>query len=139
MNEQKSHISASQDFEIQQPGRGRAYLVPVLEWDHLKGKVLRIESGGLGFQTAGSVFWGIAGTAIVGALSIPKDFAVVGASSIHVCWGIAIIGVICGSMSLYFAGRQRKLGTYTKQDVILEMEQVEKRYGRTEQTKAASS
>jgi len=133
MNEQKSHISATQDFEIQKPARGRAYLVPVLDWDHLKEKVRGIESSGLNFQTAGSIFWGIAGTAFVGALSVPKDLTVMGAPSVHFCWGIAIIGVICGSMALYFAGRQRKLSNHTKQDVISEMERIEKRYGKTEQ------
>ena len=132
MSEKKSHVSMSQGFEVEQPAKGRAYIIPVLEWNHLKEKVHRIETAGLGFHTTGSILAGVAATTLGAALTIPQGSTLVGISSTLVSWAICIASAVCGGMALYFASRQRELISHTKQEVIIEMEQIEKRYGQGE-------
>ena len=132
MDEQKSHISVSQGFEVHKPQKGKAYIIPVQEWDHIKQRIGRIESIGLGFHTAGSLLLGVAGTAIVAALTMPPGTTVFNTPSNQICWGIGLVSGICGAMALYFASRQRDIMSYSKQDVISEMDHIEKRYGKVD-------
>jgi hypothetical protein len=132
MDEQKSHISVSQGFEVHKPQKGKAYIIPVQEWDQIKQRIGRIESIGLGFHTAGSLLLGVAGTAIVAALGMPSGTTVLNIPSIQICWAIGLVSGICGGMALYFASRQRNIMSYSKQDVISDMEHIEKRFGKVD-------
>ncbi|MBI1924438.1 hypothetical protein HYR99_09320 [Candidatus Poribacteria bacterium] len=121
MNEQSSSwIPVSQKYKMLIPVEEDAYMIPISDWNNLHEKIKRIDSTtGLLFHTIGSVLLGVAGSALVGALTSQNQIP---------CWAIFAVSLISGLLSLYFASQQRKLDIYSKDDILKEIHRIERRY-----------
>lgn len=121
MSEQSSSpIQFAQKYNILTPVEENAYMIPISDWNRLQEKIKQIDStAGLLFHTIGSVLLGVAGSALVGALTSQNQIP---------CWAIFAVSLISGLLSLYFASQQRQLDIYSKDDVLKEIHRIEQRY-----------
>ena len=129
MTEQRASFKVSRDYEVVRPGTEKAYMVPISEWDNLRKKVDRMESGGSMFHTIGAVLLGIAGTALVGALTLPEAAVQSGVPTRLSCWALFAVTLICGLLSLCFVWRQRKTLANSKEDFLSEMDRIKECLG----------
>jgi hypothetical protein len=120
----------SQDYELIAPQKKRAYPILVEEWLHLKDKISAITDDANLYHTIGSILLGVAGSALVAAstLDLPKSEQGTMAMPLIIAWFICVTTVICGGLSLLFGGKQREIQSSSTQDVIQQMELIEKRY-----------
>ena len=70
-----NNFKMSQDYEIAQPKKKMAYPILVEEWDFLIGKIESISDDENIYHTIGSIFLGVAGSALIAALTLdlPSD------------------------------------------------------------------
>lgn len=129
MNNEPS-FKMSQDYEILPPQKKRAYPILVEEWEHIKTRIRNIQDNVSFFHTTGSVLLGVAGSAIIAALTLNLPATAEGtvAFPILVSWSIFFLCLICGILSLYFASKQREIQRTTASDVIQQMSLIEQRY-----------
>jgi hypothetical protein len=130
MSEARPPFRLSHDYEVVVPANEEAYPVPKSDWEYLKERINRIEAAGQIYHTIGSILLGVAGSALLGALTLSKEMAIIGSTTILVCWGIFAVTLISGLLALFFAYQQRNLISCTKNDVITDMKRLEQRYGR---------
>lgn len=120
----------SQDFELVPPQKKRAYPILIEEWQHLKKKIKSIRDNANIYHTIGSSLIGVAGSALVAALTldIPVKEGTSTPMPIVISWFIFITALVCGSFALFFGREQRKVQSSTVNDVVAQMELIEKRY-----------
>jgi hypothetical protein len=77
-----------------------------------------------------STLLGVAGSALVAALTldIPNSEQGTMAMPLIIAWFIFVTAVICGGLSLMFGGKQREFQSSSTQDVIQQMDLIEKRF-----------
>jgi len=125
----------SQDYELIPPKKRRAYPILVEEWNYLKEKIRKIRDNANFYQTIGSVLLGVAGSALVTALTLdlPKpEGSNATPLPILIAWFAFVTALICGGLALYFGKAQRDVQTSSAKEVIEHMELIEKRYEGTE-------
>jgi len=120
----ESKLTVSQKFTIVQPEQEDAAFIPKSDWERLKKKCERIKPSGSVFNSIGFTLIGISATALVTAITLPS----VVESSRVICWSVFAVSFIGAILSLYFSREQRKQLTTSKDDVLDEMEHLEKRY-----------
>lgn len=130
MSEQKPPFTISQNYEILELEKGKAYPIPVSDWDYLKKKVERIGPTSLTFHTIASVLLGVAGTALVSALTLPNVMTQTGYFAVWVSWLVFGVTSISGLLSWYFSRRERKVLACSKGDFLEEMVRLERRCGK---------
>ena len=120
----------SQDYELIAPQKKRAYPILVEEWRYLKARISAITDDANLYHTIGSILLGVAGSALVAALTLdlPNSEQGTMAMPLIIAWFICVSAVICGGLSLLFGGKQREIQSSSTQDVIQQMEFIEKRY-----------
>lgn len=120
----------SQDFEIVPPQKKRAYPILIEEWEHLKEKIKNICDNANVYHTIGSALFGVAGSALVAALTLefPKNQNGSTPMPIIISWFIFVASLVCGALSLFFGREQRKVQSSTATEVVAQMELIEKRY-----------
>lgn len=123
-SKEKPELTMSQQFRITQPDEQDAIFVPRSDWERIKKKCGRIKAGGSVFGSIGFIFSGIAGTALVTALTLPQALE----SSRVICWVAFAISIVVATLSLYFSHIQSKELITSKDDVLEEMEYLEKKY-----------
>lgn len=122
-------LQVSQQYQINQPAVEQACLVPEQDWAWLKKRVGRIQTGSLAFHTTGSILLGIAGSAFIAAITVPKpDDKIEGFAVTLTCWSVLGLCLISGLLALYFASQQRKERETTKDEVLEDFGRLEARY-----------
>ena len=125
-----STFKMSQDYELVAPQKKRAYPILVEEWLHLKARISAITDDANLYHTIGSILLGVAGSAFVVALTLPVPKSEQGEMTIPliIAWFICATALICGGLFMFFGGKQREIQSSSTQDVIQQMELIEKRY-----------
>lgn len=120
----------SQDYELIPPQKKRAYPILVEEWEYLKKKILAIRDDANMYHTIGSILLGVAGSALVAALTLefPKGQEGQIPMSIVISWFIFASSLICGCLSLFFGSKQRQIQKASASEVIQQMSLIEQRY-----------
>jgi hypothetical protein len=120
----------SQDYELVAPQKKRAYPILVEEWLHLKDKISAITDDANLYHTIGSILLGVAGSALVAALTLDLPNSELGTTAMPliIAWFIFATAIICGALSLWFGWKQREIQSSSTQDVLQQMELIEKRY-----------
>lgn len=131
MSDQKLPFTISHEYEVVSPPKERAFAIPESEWKHLKQIVERVQVGVPLFHTIGSVSLGIAGSALLAGLTLPRTEVNSNLSPSLICWVICSAAFIVGILSLCFSFRQRKEISRSKQQVLEEMEHLESRYSQS--------
>ena len=120
-------LPISQDLEVRPPVSEQGFTVTDSDWSYLRKKISQISGGEIGYHTAGSVAFGIAGSAFIGAITLPENTKLYDIQSSLLCWGIVFLFSICGFMAFFFSRKQRQLTAQTIDDAIEEMNRIEKR------------
>lgn len=122
-----SNIKISQGFEILPPKSGAAYPISCDEWQYLKEKISAIANHYPVFDTIGWLLIGAALSILIQKITGPAPpsndakMAVVARD-----W---IIGLsVCGILCLWFAWRERKAVRVKANDVVAQMNLIEKRF-----------
>ncbi|EPJ7186863.1 hypothetical protein N1Z88_003638 [Citrobacter amalonaticus] len=120
----------SQDYELIPPKKKRAYPILVEEWVHLKTRIKGIRDNANFYHTAGSIIMGVAGSALVAALTLnlPNEADGRMAFPLIIAWFIFVSSIICGALCLFFAYHQREAQKTSAGDIITQMELIEQRY-----------
>lgn len=120
----------SQDYELVTPKKKRAYPILVEEWEHLKTKISSIKDNANFYHTAGSILLGVAGSALIAAITLDMPEVVEGQTPmpIIIAWFSFITFGICGSLALLFGSKQREIQQTSTNEVIQQMTLIEKRY-----------
>ena len=121
-------FTMSQDYELMLPKKKRAYPILIEEWEYIKDNINSIKDDANLYHTVGSVLLGIAGSALVAALTINIPTLESGQTPIVIAWSIFSSAFISGCLSLHFGKSQRKVQSLNKNDVIGHMKIIEKRY-----------
>jgi hypothetical protein len=128
---EESSFKMSQDYEVVPLRKQRAYPILIEEWQHLKEKIRQIHDDANFYHTIGSVLLGVAGSALLTALTldIPKPQGTTTMPMpIVISWFTFLATAACGSLSLYFGKTQRDVQRSNAAEVISHMELIEKRY-----------
>lgn len=118
-------------------GKDRCFAIPDSEWAYLHQKVGKLEQPKILYQALGSASFGVAASALVAALTISKDLVISDSPSKVLCWVLTLCFTVIGVLSTYFGTQQKHLLLRSKDDVLAEMERIEKRY-RQESTEKTS-
>jgi uncharacterized membrane protein YuzA (DUF378 family) len=120
-------LPISQDFEVRPPVSEKGFTVTDSDWSYLHKKISQISTGEIGYHTAGSVALGVAGSALIGAITLPESTKLYGMQSSLLCWFLFGLFGICGLMAFLFSREQRKFTVRSKNDALEEMSRIEKR------------
>ena len=120
MSKQKPPFEISREYEVVVPEKEKAYPVTVSEWERIKTKVKRLSGDYNLFHTIGSVSFGFSASAFIGAITIGNNY--------QICWTFFWVTFIAGVLSLYFGHQQRKIKSVFKDDILEDMEFIEKRF-----------
>lgn len=124
MNKQEPSLTISHKWEIKRPGKEEAYIVPKSDWIRLRKRVQRIKSPSRIFLSVGYLLFGVAGTALISAISLIGS----GDHRSLIYWAIFAITSICGGVCLLFNRYQRKQETSLKEDALDCMSEIEEKY-----------
>jgi hypothetical protein len=129
MSRQGPPFSVSHALTVVPLKAGRAYLIPVDEWDVLKGKCQEMSNEPWFFHSAGFLLLG-AGVAtlisiVLGTYSQPSQVV-----ALHTAWAVVAVAGVCGGLCLYFAHKERGVERTRARDVVTQMELIERRYER---------
>jgi len=122
-----SSLQLSQGYEVLAPKSGKAYPIPCEEWDLLKTRIKRISNPPFLFVTVGSLLLGAALstfiTIILGSFSAPDK-----SKELITAWAAVGVTTISGILSLIYAYQQQKDQRVQANEVVAQMEVIEKRY-----------
>ncbi len=122
-----NNFKMSQDYEIAQPKR--KWLTLFLLWDFLIGKIESISDDENIYHTIGSIFLGVAGSALIAALTLdlPSDDGYM-PRQILISWYVFWASLICGVLSMFFGRKNKKINRTSAKDIVQQMRLIEKRY-----------
>lgn len=127
----KSTFTVSNDLTILPPKEKQAYPIPTDEWNRLKIQIKNIKEDVNIFYLFSSVSLGIAGSALLTAmtLNIPgmgNDVST--PMPIIVAWFIFVTSSLCGSITFLFGHNQRAKQEIRGSEIVKHMEFIEERY-----------
>jgi hypothetical protein len=105
------------------------FTIPKIEWEYLKERIKKIGEILNIYHTSGAILLGFSGSAFVNLFTneFPIENNSMSAKFIT-CLAIAILTLIIGGMSFFFGKQQKKVQSVTSDDIIKQMEIIEKRY-----------
>jgi len=120
----------SQGLDVLRPKSGQAYPIPCDEWTLLKGKIEKLTSEPWLFHSLGFVLLGAAlptfVTILLGTFQLPAQ-----QRALDIAWAVVAVTLICGLACLYFANKERGVHRERANDVVAQMDLIEKRYDRS--------
>jgi len=125
MNNGKAPIKVSHDFELVSPVGQRGFGMPESEWRFLRRKINNMKSPDNLFLLIGFTLFGISGSNIFLVLftEIQKTIKV------HL-WVSFLSALIIGGLCLLFHFLRGKEVTHSKEDILDDMDRIEKTYGK---------
>ena len=129
MENNNSSFNISQDYEILPPKKDKAYPIPKIEWEYLKERIRKIGNVFNIYHTSGAILLGFSGSAFINLFT--NDFSSENNAvpvKFIICLAIAILTLIIGGMSFFFGKQQKKVQSVVSDDIIKQMEIIEKRY-----------
>ena len=125
----ESSFQMSQGYDVIPPKPGRAYPILCEEWDHLKGQIRNIKTSFGTYHTLGSVLVGAAITTLISIFLGAYSAAASSDPKIPViAWAVTVTTFITGSAFLYFARESRTVSDKQAEEVVRQMELIEKRF-----------
>lgn len=124
----------SREFSVDVPPTGRAYFIPVPEWERLKRSISKIAPTKNWFQAGGWLFLGIAITSFLGML-VTGDLSF---RANTVSWAVVICFGVLAAALFYLDTQQRQDITQSVKSVTDEMLELEKSYAAQAETDSAA-
>jgi hypothetical protein len=118
-------IRLSQEYILYRPLDQAAYPIQVTDWENLKKKIKSIVPHRSIFSTLSSAFFGVFASSIFGLLGF---IVATGIPSwiLHTGWIIFWLSLALGCSFLYLDSLQRKIIVTSVNEIVEEMEQLEK-------------
>ena len=124
-----SPYQMSQGLDVLRPKSGPAYPIPCDEWNLRKGKIEKLTSEPWLFHSIGFVLLGATlstlVTILLGTFQLPAQ-----QRALDIAWAVVAVTLICGLACLYFANKERGVHRERANDVVAQMDLIEKRYDR---------
>ena len=127
MNDEAPSFTLRQDFDIAQPASTRAFPITNQEWILLKESIENISDSNTLFHTLGSALIG-AGLSTLIAIWLTTFNEAQGAKEV-LMWAAAVVCLVCGAFSCYFAHKEKEVTEKSCRQVISQMQVIENRYG----------
>ncbi|MGS0118368.1 hypothetical protein ACUOJD_28835, partial [Escherichia coli] len=104
-----NNFKMSHHYEIAQPKKKMPYPILVQDWDFLIRKIQSISYVENIYHTIGSIFLGVAGSALIAALSLdlPSDDGYM-PRQILISWYVFWASLICGLLAMFFGRKNKK-------------------------------
>lgn len=138
-------FTSSRELVILRPRKTTAFMLPVEEWEDIKGKVSQIADGSSLYHAIGASLLGFALSALLtgvtlrlappkvcpgptkqnGSCPVPE---VVTTAPEYVSWALLFTTAISGAVSLYFGSKQSVIQRRGKEYVVSDMNLILKRY-----------
>lgn len=119
----------SHGYNVIPPKPGRAYPILCEEWEHLKQQIRNINTSFGTYHTIGSLLVGAAITTFISILLGAYSAAATANPSLQIiAWAVTVTALISGCVFLYFARESRTVSETQAQEVVRQMELIEKRY-----------
>lgn len=124
MENNQNNFNISQEFEIIQHQKGKAYPIGVKEWEFIKMKVGNINIVVNNFHTIGFLLLGASASCLITifATEFKTD------SSKYITWSIFCVSLIGGLLSVYFANDKHIQENSKPNEIINQMELIESRF-----------
>jgi uncharacterized YccA/Bax inhibitor family protein len=115
-------------MEIVPPQKASAFAVTHKEWDLLKSAVSTIDDSNSFFHTIGSALVGAGLSTVITVLltSFPQGQE----TQRVIMWAAAVLCLLCGGLSLYFAHKEAGLLKTRASQVLSQMKVIEERWPR---------
>lgn len=123
-NSTKNHFNVSQEYEIVQHQKGKAYPISVIEWNFIKNKICEIKIDINHFHTIGYLLLGASASCIITIFA--TEFKT--KTSEVITWGIFGVTLISGLLSIFFAKEKHKNESAKPNEVINQMNLIESRF-----------
>lgn len=125
-----SSFNLAHDLVVVKPEKVAAFPIPVSDWEHVRGKVSKIEEPSFVLNTIGSALIGVAVSAIFTVIAFPESKDTRSLVVLVICWAIFAVALISGGVCLGFDFHSRKnFVSNSKKDVVEEMDRLKTRYG----------
>lgn len=126
---EENKFQLSQGYDVLPPRAGRAYPILCEEWDHLKSQVRSIKNSFGTYHTLGSILVGAAITTLISIFLGAYSSAAAGDPQLVViAWAVTITAGFSGAVCLYFARESRSVSERQADEVVRQMELIERRY-----------
>lgn len=124
MNGDGNKFNISQEYEIVQHQKGKAYPIGINEWNYIKEKIRKVKVEVSDFYAIGFLLLGAAASCFITiqATTFSND------SSKYFCWALFFISLICGLLSVLFAKYKHKQENEKPKDIINHMDLIESRF-----------
>ena len=124
-----SSFQMSQGYDVVPPKPGLAYPILCEEWKHLKSQVNSIRTSFGLYHTVGSLLLGAFISTLISIVSgAYSTTANSDPQARIIAWAVVITTGLLGGVCLYFANESRSLSQKQAQEVVGQMELIEKRY-----------
>lgn len=125
----KSNVKVSHDFVVLLAKEKQSYSISIDEWGRLKTQIKNIKEDINIFYILSSVSLGIAGSALLTAMTLNcptmgNDIS----APIIIVWFIFITSSLCGSITFLFGHNQRSKQEVSGSAIVKQMELIEKTY-----------
>jgi hypothetical protein len=118
------HFIVSQQFKVAQPYEQNAFLISSDDWGRIKKECLRIRPYHSVFNNIGFASIGLAGSAFFAALTSSEVIT----SSKMIFWALFLVFIITAILSFYYSHLQRRDTITSTNDILEDMECIEKKY-----------
>ena len=122
----EASFNLSQDYKLITPKTKNAYPIFVEEWEYLKTKITAIADESNWFHTIGSIALGVSGSTFLTILTITLPES--DKTTYIMLWALFGISLFGGILSLFFSYSQNKYKETRKEEIIEQMNIIEKRF-----------
>ncbi len=130
---EENKFQLSQGYNVLPPKTGRAYPILCEEWDHLKGQVRGIKTSFGIYHTIGSVLVGASITTLISILLGAYTAATTSDPKLLIiAWAVTVTTGLVGGVCMYFASESRTNSERQSEEVVRQMELIEKRHSQGE-------
>lgn len=130
MSPEKMNLVITEDYQVYPPKPQGAYPVHENDWERIKRMVRAIVPEDSSFQTGSGIFFGIFVTALFTIIGFSASKDVPEWARITAWVGLSL-GLAMAGVLYYLGGKQKKTVTLSSQNVIEEMERLEKEYDKS--------
>ncbi len=125
-----SEIKLNQDHSLIYAKKLDYYAMSIRDWDRLKRVVKNCNFVSEKYSVISSFAFGIAGSSLVGILTLPISNDSKSLCNIVLLFAI-VLGVSIGILCLYFHNKEKKLCKYSLNEVLNEIKEIENSFNST--------
>ncbi|MGJ8674301.1 hypothetical protein [Rubritalea sp.] len=124
----KPGYQLNHEYLVIQPESGEAYPILCSDWDHIKSEVISIKTSFQLYHTLGSIFLGASITSFISIISGAYPSNSNNTTTIVIAWSVTICCLVIGAFCLHFANETKQNSNKQAEQIISQMEIIEKKF-----------